>query len=113
MTEPKKFKRGKRSYTKWGPHFKEVKVDGGPKPEAAQNQNKTPLTIDVDPTLECGVYSNVTLLHRSSEELILDFSFVPPGQSRGRVRSRVVVSLKGVQVLADLLKKAANEIKAG
>ncbi len=109
MTEPKQFKRGKRTYTRWGPSFKEVRVEG-PSKEAVPLATATSVSFDVDPQTEIGVYSNVTTVHRSDEEVILDFAFLSPGQARGRVRSRVVIPLSHVQRLSTLLSKTADDM---
>ncbi|MCB4756869.1 MAG: DUF3467 domain-containing protein [Elusimicrobia bacterium] len=111
MTEPKRFKRGRRTYTKWGPNFKEVRVQGSTPPEGSLPPPSTSVTIDLDPVTELGVYSNMSALFLSGEEVILDFVFLPPGQSRGRIRSRVVLPFPHVHRLADVLKKTSEDIK--
>ncbi len=109
MTEPKKFKRGRRTYTRMG-QFKEVRIDpkNQPKPEAVAPAPAVP--IDMDPALETGVYSNQTTVYRSADEVVLDFGFVPSAPPRGRVRSRVIVSHAHAKKLAKLLKNAVEEI---
>ena len=111
MTEPKKFHRGKRTYTKWGANFKEVRVEGGKKEESPQAPPPSTLTVDLDPLTETGVYSNLSAIHRTSDEVILDFVFLPPRQTRGRIRSRVVVPFQHVHKLAEMLKQVSDEIK--
>ncbi len=107
MTEFKKFSKGKHTYTKFGANFKEVRVEGKAK-EAPQDAAASML-MDVDPTIAQGVYSNVSVVHQSPDELVLDFIFLPPGQTRGRVRSRVVLPYKNAGELAKLLKKACED----
>jgi hypothetical protein len=110
MVEPKRFNRGKHSYTKWGSHFKEVRVPGKKK-EKESEAHPVQISIDLDFQTALGVYSNLTMVHRSKEEVILDFVFLAPGQKKGKVRSRVIVPLKSVGQLTKLLQNAAEEIK--
>jgi len=65
MTEPKKFKRGRHTYTKWGHNFKEVRIEGKPKPPSEPEKPPVSMTFNVDAQTETGVYSNLTLVHRS------------------------------------------------
>lgn len=108
MTDFKKFSKGRHTYTKFGPNFKEVRVEGGQTGETPP-QPQTPVSIDVDDETAQGVYSNTVVLHQSPEELVLDFTFLPPGQTRGRVRSRVVLPYKNAAELAKMLKKACED----
>lgn len=106
MTEPKRFKKGKHTYTRWGHNFKEVRVD-------APTSGPPPLSIDVDSQTAAGVYANLTLAHRSSDEIVLDFLFRPPGQTKARIRSRVVLSHLEAERVAKLLGRTVQEIKKG
>ncbi len=109
MTEPKKFKKGKHTYTHWGPNFKEVRLE---KPSKNVEPQESPsIAIDIDAVTALSVYSNFSIVHRSSEEVILDFLFLPHGRTRARVRSRVILSYRHVKKLAQLLNQTLNEIK--
>jgi len=108
MTEFKKFSKGRHTYTKFGPNFKEVRVEGKPKEGELLPEALPGVSIDIDPVTAQGVYSNVSVLHQAPEELVLDFVFLPPGQRKGRVRSRVVLPYKNAAELAALLKKACE-----
>jgi hypothetical protein len=109
MTEPKKFQKGKHSYTRWGPNFKEVRVEGPKKESQGLGPEAGNLTMDVDAITAMGVYSNFSVAHQSTDEVILDFGFVAPGQTRGRVRSRIVLSHPQVERLAQLLNQVLRE----
>lgn len=111
MTEPKRFKRGKHTYTNWGHNFKEVRIEGKPKEKPAAPPQQTSLSIDIDSTTDMGVYSNLTMVHKSPTEVILDFIFLQPGRNRGRLRSRVILSPKQAKKLSALLEKSVQEDK--
>lgn len=111
MTEPRKFQKGKHSYTRWGPNFKEVRVER--KTESAKpGKPAEPASLEIDSATETGVYANMAALHVSDEEVICDFAFLAPRSNRGRVRSRVVVSHHHLHQLAEVMKKTSDQIKA-
>lgn len=108
MTDIKKFKKGNRTYTRMG-RFREVRVGGESSALADSVTSIQKLQLDIDPRVETGTYSNVSFVHRSSEEVILDFSFLSPGAQRGRISSRIILPLKQARVLSQLLKEASSE----
>lgn len=110
MTEPKRYTRGKHTYIHWG-KFKEVRVQGKSKERKSPPPTQETISLDLDGQTAMGVYSNFPMVHRSNDELILDFVFLPPGQRKGRIRSRVILPLQQAKKLSQVLEKAANEIK--
>ncbi len=106
MTEPRQFKRGRRTYTKMG-SFREVRVETGKAKPLAPLE--TPIPLEVDPKTEEGIYSNEATVYRSADEVVVDFAFVSASPPRRRVRSRVVVSHQHARQLSNLLKKAVEE----
>ncbi len=104
MTEPKVFKRGRRTYTRVGAH-KEVRIDGPAKEEAAP----ATVTVDVAPEADQPIYVNSAMVHRSPDEIILDLAFAAPNRPRPRVRSRIAMSPRLAVRLSRLLAKAAEE----
>jgi hypothetical protein len=112
MTEPKKFKRGKHSYTRWGHNFKEVRIEGKKKEEIPAHPEPGNITLHVESTMEPGVYSNVSAAHQTTDEVMLDFGFIPPGQMKGWIRSRVIVPHKHVHELAKMLKQISDTLPA-
>ena len=109
MTDIKKFKRGHRTYTRMG-QFREVRIDSNAKKDTPLPTSPSQqIQMDIDPRTEVGFYSNTTIVHRSSEEVVLDFSFVPAHASRARILSRVILSHKQAKQVAALLAEAANE----
>jgi hypothetical protein len=107
MTEIKKFKRGHRTYTRMGA-YKEVRIEPEPSPKGPE-PSQAPLQVDVDPRTEAGVYSNAVLVHRSSDEIILDFTFKQPHMARARILSRVILSPKQALQISRLLKEACHD----
>ena len=111
MTEPKKFTRGKHTYTRWGPNFKEVRLEKTVEKQKVEPAAPTSFSVDVDDATAQGVYSNTTLVHMSEEEVVLDFVYLFPGQGRGRVRSRVIIPLAHVGKLSTLLQQTSQLVK--
>ncbi|OVE75258.1 hypothetical protein BVX98_07905 [bacterium F11] len=103
MTEPKKFKKGKHSYVRYGPNFKEVRVEKENKTTSPPAPSPVSVSVDFDAQTAMGVYANMTMIHQSDSEVILDFVFIPPGQSRGRTRARVILPPKQAKKLASIL----------
>ena len=50
------------------------------------------LEIQIDEQMSLGQYVNMMVVQHSATEFVLDFIFVPPGQPRARVRSRVIMA---------------------
>src|SRR4051812_21215671 len=100
MTEPKKFKKGKHSYTRWG-NFREVRVESAAKKDPASEQQ---VPVEMDSQVESGIYSNLTVVHQSPDEVVLDFCFQSPERKNPKVRSRVILSPGHAARLAKALK---------
>ena len=109
MTEPKKFKKGKHSYTRWGSHFKEVRVEKSTDRPEGSDGVPFDVTLETEAAVQLGVYSNMSVLHLSPEEAILDFCFVPHRQKKGWVRSRVILSHAHLKKLKKLISKSELE----
>jgi hypothetical protein len=107
MTDIKKFKKGKHSYTRIG-NFREVRFGGKPSEEKAP---APPVPLDIDAKTETGVYANASVVRNSREEIILDLAFIPPNSPKGRVLSRVFLSFKHAKKLSDMLRKATGPEK--
>lgn len=104
MSEPKKFKKGKHIYTKWGPNIKEVKTMSEEK-----IQKPGQIQIEVDDATAQGVYSNLAFIAHNETEFTLDFIYVQPQQPKARLRARIISSpihtKKIMQALADNIRK--------
>jgi hypothetical protein len=107
MTDIKKFKRGHRTYTRMGP-FKEVRIESDASSVETAPQSP-PVQMDIDSRTESGFYSNAAFVHKSPDEIVLDFSFLQPHTGRGRILSRVVLSPQLARRIAKLLKQATND----
>lgn len=106
MTEPKQFKRGRRTYTRMG-SFREVRIDTGKLVPPTETPGEQPMEMDA--AQETGVYSNRATVYRSPDEVVIDFGFSAASNPRGKIRSRVVVSHRHARELAQLLKNATEE----
>ncbi len=61
--------------------------------EEKQNQQRPiNLEIQVDPEMEGGQYVNMAVAQHSGSEFILDFIFIPPGQLKAKVKSRIILA---------------------
>jgi hypothetical protein len=63
------------------------------------------LQVQIDDDLAQGVYSNLVLINHSENEFVLDFSFLQPGSSRAKVRTRVISSPRHTKRLIAALQK--------
>ena len=50
------------------------------------------LEIQLDEVTAQGQYVNMVVAQHSPSEFVLDFIFIPPGQFKARVRSRIILS---------------------
>ncbi len=112
MTEIKKFKRGNRTYTRMGA-YKEVRIDTDAPQQAPPGASgpAPSVQVDVESTVESGLYSNAAFVHKSSDEIVLDFAFMQPHVSRARILSRVILAPQQARKIAKLLQEACNDKK--
>jgi hypothetical protein len=85
-----------------------------------ENKENKPLNLEVqlDEITALGQYVNMMVVQHSPTEFVLDFIFVPPGQPRARVRSRIILAPEHarslLKVLAEnigIFEKRFGEIK--
>jgi hypothetical protein len=73
------------------------------------NENKEikPINIEiqVDEMTAQGQYVNMVVATHSSSEFLLDFVFIPPGQLKARVRSRILLAPEHAKRLLMLLNE--------
>ncbi|MEW6557565.1 MAG: DUF3467 domain-containing protein [Elusimicrobiota bacterium] len=104
MPEPKRYKKGKHIYTKWGKNFKEVKT----MPEE-NLQKPVQVQIEIDDTTAQGIYTNLAFITHNETEFTLDFIYVQPQQPKAKLRARIISSpihtKKFLQALMDNLRK--------
>jgi len=108
MTEPKRFKKGKHSYTRWGAHFKEVRVESLSAGTPAPGDIPVDVALEADAATQLGVYSNMSVMHLSPEEAVVDFCYVPPNSKKGWVKARVIVSHKHLRKIKKLISNALD-----
>ncbi len=76
-------------------------------------EEKKEFSIDIDETLELGVYSNLVVISHSSSEFVLDFSRVMPGHNGAKVVSRVVMTPDHVKRLLHALGENIRRYESG
>jgi len=111
MPEPKKFAKGKHTYTKWNKNIKEVTT------MAETNEQKPgQIQIEMDEATAQGAYSNVAFITHNDTEFVFDFVYVQPQQPKAKVRARVITNpvhaKKFLQALADNIKKYEDKFGA-
>lgn len=50
------------------------------------------ITIEIEPDVANGVYSNLVLINHGSSEFVIDFVSVMPGVDKAKVQSRVILA---------------------
>jgi hypothetical protein len=50
------------------------------------------IQIELDQDMAQGMYVNMAVVQHSSAEFVLDFIFIPPGQPKAKVRSRIIMA---------------------
>lgn len=59
----------------------------------SEKKDKGPrIHVQIDEDTAQGVYSNLAQIYHTDAEFVLDFIFVPPKGTQGKVRSRVILS---------------------
>ncbi|HUT54513.1 MAG TPA: DUF3467 domain-containing protein [bacterium] len=61
------------------------------------------IEIQVDEQTAMGQYVNMAVAQHSPAEFVLDFVFLPPGQLKARVRSRVIMAPEHAKRLLKVL----------
>ncbi len=83
---PRKYRKGKHTYTDWGGGVKEVKKVSQKEPE------KKKLQVKIDEETAMGRFANLGFISHSPEEFVIDFMFRPPGADQAKVISRILTS---------------------
>ena len=63
------------------------------------------IQIQIDDDIAQGQYTNLVLINHNENEFILDFAFLPPGNPRAKVRSRLISSPRHTKRLLIALQK--------
>jgi len=99
MSGIKKYKSGKRTYTKFGGKAEQITVAGKPKQADVRNPE---LNVNIDENMLPGRYSDGFMINSSNEEFIIDF-FKNTG-SKQKVQSRVIISPANTMKLCKLIR---------
>jgi hypothetical protein len=73
-------------------------------------QGKLQLQID-DPVAQ-GIYSNFQVVGSNETEFVLDYAYIPPGQNKGKVRARIILSPKHAKALVGLLGQRIRDFES-
>jgi hypothetical protein len=68
------------------------------------------ITVEIDPAIARGAYSNLVLVNRSRTELTIDFAYMQP-DDRAVVQARIILAPANARELVELLTRqlAAQE----
>lgn len=70
------------------------------------------LKLAIDDATALGAYSNFQVVGSNETEFVLDFAYIPPQQSRGKVRSRIILSPKHAKGLLSLLQQRVADYES-
>ncbi len=62
------------------------------------------LDIEINDQIAQGTYSNLTIISHSTSEFVLDFVRLMPGQPKGQVKSRIIVTPENAKRLLHALQ---------
>lgn len=62
------------------------------------------ITIEIDPAIARGAYSNLVLVNRSRTELTIDFAYMQP-DDRAVVQARIILAPANARELVELLTR--------
>ncbi len=64
----------------------------------------TELDIEINEETAQGIYSNLTIISHSTSEFVLDFVRIMPGQPKGQVKSRIILTPENAKRLLGALQ---------
>ncbi len=63
------------------------------------------LDIEINEQIASGTYTNLTIISHSTSEFVLDFVRLMPGQPKGQVKSRVIMTPENAKRLLSALQE--------
>ena len=69
----------------------------------------TQIKVELPDEVAIGIYTNLTSLSRSGNDIIIDFARIVPGKGVARIESRVIMSPEHAKRLAVLLQRNLEE----
>ena len=70
------------------------------------------LQLSIDEPVSHGMYSNFQVVGSNETEFVLDFAYLAPGQNKGKVRARVILSPKHAKALAGILARRVQDFES-
>ncbi|MFT5170367.1 MAG: hypothetical protein ACI9BD_000134 [Candidatus Marinamargulisbacteria bacterium] len=77
--------------------------------ESSTEEKNRQIQIDIDDDIAQGVYTNLAISNFSREEFVVDFAFLQPQGTKGKIRSRVILSPNNAKRLAEMLQANIRE----
>lgn len=72
------------------------------KPKKPRGMN---IQIQADEDTAQGIYANFAVINHTENEFVLDFIYVQPGQPKGKLRTRVIISPKHARRLLGAVQR--------
>jgi len=63
------------------------------------------IEIQIDEPTAMGQYVNMVVVQHSHSEFVLDYIFIPPGQTKAKVKSRIILSPEHAKRLLSVLRE--------
>lgn len=80
---------------------------------AEQQENNQGVNIEIDEQIAEGTYSNLAIINHSPSEFVVDFINIMPGNPKGKVKSRIILTPQHakrlVGALSDNIRKFEKE----
>ncbi len=81
---------------------------------AEEQKKETPgVNIEIDEKIAEGIYSNLAIINHSTSEFVVDFINIMPGNPKGKVKSRIILTPQHakrlVQAMSDNIRKFEKE----
>ncbi len=78
-----------------------------------QHKDNQGVNIQIDENIAEGIYSNLAIINHSTSEFVVDFINIMPGNPKGKVKSRIILTPQHakrlVQAMADNIRKFEAE----
>jgi len=77
-----------------------------------QKKDNQGVNIQNDENIAEGIYSNLAIINHSTSEFVLDFINIMPGNPKGKVKSRIILTPQHAKRLAQALLDNIRKFEA-